>query len=158
MVGRINSIAIDDSKTSELAFNWYVQHYHRSEDTLTIFHLQQIPKIPAMGLLSGSIEINDEYRAIIRDSVEKTRALLQKYKALCHSFNIEFKVVLNDSYSSPGKMIVDMAKSHNVDVIITGQRGLSQLSKFFLGSTSEYVLHNSHVPVIVIPPHNNSTE
>jgi nucleotide-binding universal stress UspA family protein len=46
--------------------------------------------------------------------------------------------------------IVDDAKEHDVDLIIMGSRGRSDLTSFILGSTAHKVMHLSDRPVLVI--------
>ena len=48
-------------------------------------------------------------------------------------------------------MICELAKEKNAASITMGQRGLGTISRALLGSTSDYVLHHSHVPVMVVP-------
>jgi nucleotide-binding universal stress UspA family protein len=48
--------------------------------------------------------------------------------------------------------ILDEAASHGVQAIVTGTRGRGDLESLVLGSTSHAVLHHSTVPVVVIPP------
>ena len=50
---------------------------------------------------------------------------------------------------SPGEGIVKAAQEINAAVIVIGTRGLSKLRRTFMGSVSDYVLHHSHVPVLV---------
>ena len=151
--GRINCIAVDGSETSELAFNWYAKNYHRKSDTLIILHIHQLPQLPMMGILSGIYPTSEEHRVKIEESVKESESVVNKFKGLCKEREIEFSdIVLEDNYKSPGYMICELAKKKAATVIVMGQRGLGAVSRAFLGSTSDYVLHHSNVPVIVIPP------
>ena len=53
-------------------------------------------------------------------------------------------------FGDPAYMIVKFAKSLNYDAIIIGARGQSGIKDIFLGSTSNYVLHKSKCPVIIV--------
>jgi nucleotide-binding universal stress UspA family protein len=46
--------------------------------------------------------------------------------------------------------IVDDAKEHDVDLIVMGSRGRSDLTSFILGSTTHKVMHLTDRPVLVI--------
>jgi nucleotide-binding universal stress UspA family protein len=46
--------------------------------------------------------------------------------------------------------IVDDAKEHDVDLIVMGSRGRSNLTDFILGSTTHKVMHLSDRPILVI--------
>ena len=45
--------------------------------------------------------------------------------------------------------ILRVAEEENVDVIITGTRGMGKVRRTLLGSVSDHVLHHSHVPVLI---------
>ena len=54
------------------------------------------------------------------------------------------------SYGDEGKRIVDVAQKKNFDLIVIGSRGMGAAKEIFLGSTSNYVLHKSKKPVLVV--------
>ena len=54
------------------------------------------------------------------------------------------------SYGDEGKRIVDVAEKKNFDLIVIGSRGMSAAKEIFLGSTSNYVLHKSKKPVLIV--------
>jgi len=53
---------------------------------------------------------------------------------------------------NPGSAIVDFAQSEKskIDLIVIGSRGLSGLKETFLGSVSNYVVHKSKIPVLIV--------
>ena len=53
-------------------------------------------------------------------------------------------------YGDEGPKIVKFGETKAYDLIVIGSRGLSPLKETFLGSTSNYVLHKSKVPVLVV--------
>ena len=54
------------------------------------------------------------------------------------------------SFGDAGPVIVNFAKSLEYDVILIGARGQSALKDIFLGSVSNYVVHKSKIPVLII--------
>ncbi len=54
------------------------------------------------------------------------------------------------SYGDEGKKIVDVAEKKDFDLIVIGSRGMGAAKEIFLGSTSNYVLHKSKIPVMVV--------
>ncbi|MDH3395804.1 MAG: universal stress protein [Nitrosopumilus sp.] len=54
------------------------------------------------------------------------------------------------SYGDDGKRIVEVAEKQHFDLIVIGSRGMGSAKEFFLGSTSNYVLHKSKKPVLVV--------
>ncbi|HAN47209.1 MAG TPA: universal stress protein [Cyanobacteria bacterium UBA8156] len=51
---------------------------------------------------------------------------------------------------SPGRTICEVAATVDADLIVMGRRGISGLAEFFLGSASNYVLHNSPCSLMVV--------
>jgi nucleotide-binding universal stress UspA family protein len=50
----------------------------------------------------------------------------------------------------PAKMILDFAKKGNYDLIALGSRGLSPVSRVFLGSVSDHVARQSECTVLIV--------
>lgn len=48
-----------------------------------------------------------------------------------------------------GEAIVTCAGTRRAELIVLGSRGLGELAGLLLGSTSEYVAHHAHVPVLI---------
>ncbi|HIK03101.1 MAG TPA: universal stress protein [Trichormus sp. M33_DOE_039] len=50
----------------------------------------------------------------------------------------------------PSRIICEVARSCNADLIVLGRRGLNGFSEFFLGSVSNYVLHHAPCSVLTV--------
>jgi len=61
-------------------------------------------------------------------------------------------ILFNDKivYGNEGSKIISFATNKSYDIIIMGSRGLSSLKEAFLGSTSNFVLHKSKIPVLIV--------
>ena len=42
-----------------------------------------------------------------------------------------------------------MAEEENADMIVTGTRGMGKVRRTILGSTSDYLVHHAHCPVVI---------
>ena len=82
------------------------------------------------------------YKMAIRfsDSAVMSHTILQ----------IKYKVV-GEHTKNAGEGIILYAKQHSAHTIVMGTRGLDTIRRTFLGSTSDYVIHHSSIPVIVVP-------
>ncbi|TBR22077.1 MAG: universal stress protein [Candidatus Nitrosotenuis sp.] len=78
------------------------------------------------------------------------RKVLEKAKNLAKQSDIEFSQVIN--FGNAGYNIVRYVKNktNKIDLIVIGSRGRGAIKEIFLGSTSNYVLHKSHIPVTVV--------
>ena len=52
-------------------------------------------------------------------------------------------------HGSPRVELIRAAEDENVNLVITGTRGMGQIRRTLLGSVSDHVLHHSHVPVLI---------
>ena len=50
---------------------------------------------------------------------------------------------------NPGEVICKVAEEEGCGLIVTGTRGMGKIRRTFLGSISDYIIHHSHVPVLV---------
>lgn len=53
-------------------------------------------------------------------------------------------------YGNKGSKIVKFAHDKNFDLVVIGSRGMGSVKEAFLGSTSNYVLHKSKIPVLLV--------
>lgn len=52
-------------------------------------------------------------------------------------------------FGDPGEQICAFAAKTHAAIIIMGTRGLGAIRRTIMGSVSDYVLHHSHVPVLI---------
>lgn len=51
----------------------------------------------------------------------------------------------------PDQVIVKVARERQADLIVMGDRGGSAASRIFLGSTTQKVIHQTDIPVLIVP-------
>ncbi len=72
---------------------------------------------------------------------------LQQVKEQHPGMDINITVCVGD----PRKDIIEQAIEHDASMIVMGTRGRSDLSSTLLGSTAQYVVRHSPMPVLVVP-------
>ena len=50
----------------------------------------------------------------------------------------------------PAQQIVSIARSHHIDLVVLGARGLRTIGRLLLGSVSETVLHHVSCTVVIV--------
>ena len=70
-----------------------------------------------------------------------------KTKAARHGVQFNYKIIKG---ADPGYDILQYSKNHKNDLIVIGARGLGAMKEAFLGSVSNYVLHKSKIPVLIV--------
>ncbi|AFY35275.1 universal stress protein [Calothrix sp. PCC 7507] len=97
------------------------------------------------GLSSSSFEYyQKQWDSFKNEGLE----MLQTFCAQANTagVNAEF----TQSLGLPGRLICELARNWNADLIIIGRRGLSGLAELFLGSVSNYVLHHALCSVQIV--------
>jgi nucleotide-binding universal stress UspA family protein len=70
---------------------------------------------------------------------------------LCNQATLEgVTIEFTQNFGDPGRMICEVARNWEADLIMLGRRGRRGLSEFFLGSVSNYVLHHAPCSVLTV--------
>jgi nucleotide-binding universal stress UspA family protein len=131
-------LAIDGSPASEPASEQAIDLATQVEARLLV--------VSVLGTSSRPSEA-PAYTAVAdsRDSLTtKAQAVVQRAKAA--GANATFLVWEGE----PGEAIVAAANSEGVDLIVVGSHGRSGVSRFFIGSVSDYVVRHARCPVMVV--------
>jgi len=91
---------------------------------------------------------NDPITPFEKILLEHAQKIMKKAKLLAARKGILFFERV--SYGDDGKKIVEVAQKHNFDLIVIGSRGMGAAKELFLGSTSNYVLHKSKKPILIV--------
>ena len=85
----------------------------------------------------------DKWPSHVKDFMKETKRLADKN-------NVEFEQLVIGG-KTPGLDILSFAegKRNSIDLIIMGRRGLSLPREIFFGSTTNFIIHKSKIPVLV---------
>ena len=85
-----------------------------------------------------------------KDHKKQVESMMEIAKKQCENAGVEF--VQKIIYGNPGYEIAKFANSskNKIDMVVIGSRGRSSAKELFFGSTSQFVLHKSKPPVLVI--------
>lgn len=72
--------------------------------------------------------------------ISTLRALFYLYKVIGEVIRLEGK---------PEVAIISKAEEISASLIVMGSRGLGTIRRTILGSVSEFILHHSHIPVMI---------
>ncbi|MBD2206853.1 universal stress protein [Calothrix sp. FACHB-1219] len=85
-----------------------------------------------------------QWESLKQEGIELLTLLTNQ--AIAHGVNAEY----TQEFGDPGRMICEVARKAQADLIIIGRRGLTGIKEFFLGSVSNYVLHHAHCSVLTV--------
>jgi len=131
-------VPLDGSKNSIRALKNAIVLAKQNDASITgLFVIQSFPtEIGLMKTMLGKA-LSKHYKHFM--SIAKT---------MCTKKGIKFLDVVE--FGEEGQTIVSFADHNNFDLIVIGSRGMGKLGEVFLGSTSNYVMHSSKIPVMII--------
>lgn len=131
-------IPLDGSKNSFRGLDEAIFLARACQATLTgIFVLERFPDKDFRRI--GSFE---------KEILKNAEKFLDKAKLRSAQNGVDFHKIT--AFGDPAATIVNFAKTKNLDVIVIGARGLGGIKEKFLGSVSNYVLHKSKIPVLIV--------
>ena len=133
-------VPLDGSKNSLRGLDMAIHIARQSHGTIVALSVKSVPGVYALHPL-GFLDFN---------SMTEVKKLLDgaKVKAAKHGIELTAKAIAGD----PGYDITRFANNskNKIDMIVIGARGRGAAKEIFLGSTSNYVLHKSKKPVLVV--------
>lgn len=131
-------VPMDGSKNSLRGLDEAIYFARQCQATIIGLHIIKVPT--SMIFTKKKLESGSKKSAEMLLESAKT-------KAARHGIQLSYKVIKG---GDPGFDIVRYSKSHKVDLIVIGARGLGAIREAFLGSVSNYVLHKAKVPVLIV--------
>ena len=85
-----------------------------------------------------------------KDHKRQVKSMMEIAEKQCENAGVEF--VQKIIYGNPGYVLAKFANlsKNKIDLVVIGSRGRSSAKEVFFGSTSQFVLHKSKPPVLVI--------
>ncbi|XP_068670262.1 universal stress protein Sll1388-like [Montipora capricornis] len=147
-------LGVDASEHSERAFDWYIRNLCDKEtDILLIVHARELPSVAAAPFASYGYWYYEDIQKEVEKSAKEMNDLLKGFGDKCKHHGVNFKLYKEES-NRPGEVICKLAADDHAHVIVIGARGLNTLRQKILGSVSEYCMHHTHVPLVVVPSSN----
>ncbi|XP_022295860.2 universal stress protein in QAH/OAS sulfhydrylase 3'region-like [Crassostrea virginica] len=143
-------VAIDGSSHALKAFEWFCNSIKHDDDKVVMVHTVEV-----YGGVYSTQWLNvpysgDSLRKMIDKQHEEIKEQLQKFAEIMKRHHAS-GIVRSVQCVDPGEGIIKAAEELGADMIVMGSRGMGTVRRTILGSVSDYVLHHSHIPVIVCP-------
>jgi len=143
-------VALDGSKNSEFALNWFLEKRRRPEDEVIGYYAWEHSRLPTFSLKAPFQPPTEEWEKIMEETLKQKSKVENSFSSTCQALKIPYKF-FGENCTKPGEGIVAMAMKQKADLIVMGTRGLSTLRRTVLGSVSDYCLHHSEIPIAVVP-------
>ncbi|GFR66046.1 stress response protein nhaX [Elysia marginata] len=135
-------IAMDESQHSEDAFEFYMKNVHRPDDHVTLLYVPEYHAIVQSPMAMTDVAVVSE---MMREEGERIKNVVSHLSKKLKDIGGSVKSI----GGKPGDVIVSVAKEAEVSLIVMGSRGMGTIRRTFVGSVSDYVMHHSHIPVLV---------
>jgi len=146
----------DLNRGSRDVFKLAVKQAIQNQSTIFFLHVFE-PFIRDDGERSSQFRVKNAHKKHLDSVTKDMKALLNKriYDFMLEELDgdeiaIEAIEVLVE-FGEASQTIIEMSKQHNIDLIVMGDRRVNALSRMFLGSTAQKVIHRSKVPVLIVP-------
>nr|XP_011464104.1 PREDICTED: universal stress protein A-like protein isoform X1 [Fragaria vesca subsp. vesca] len=142
-------LAIDESELSHYALEWTLENLgntiHNSE--LLVFTAQ--PITIDFGYSNIDEFCSPELVAALQENYKKVASgLLDKAKNICSNYGIVARTVTE--IGDPKKAICEAVEKFNIELLVLGSHGRGIVQRAFLGSVSNYCIHNARCTVLVV--------
>jgi len=137
-------VAVDDSNFSSWAFNYATEYMNKHIDHLYIFNVHDEPSAVYGGYATPEL-INSLHEV----EEKRSKKILVHYGHRAKALGIKY-TMMKGSSTNAGELICKAVKQYNIHQVVTGRREMGDFKRFFLGSTSKYILENAECNVIIV--------
>lgn len=132
----------DGSDNSQKALEYVKQTALKFGAKVTVATIYESPLLNGIEIVPYTFaELEKSIKEIAENILDKASKEISKSGIVCDSV-IE--------QGDPGRIIVELAENNDCDLIVMGSRGLGRIKSFLLGSVSNYVLHHTNCPIMLI--------
>jgi nucleotide-binding universal stress UspA family protein len=140
-------VPLDGSALAECALS-HVKNLAKkgTEAEVTLLNVVNV-SIPGRGEIPGIVDINEVRGTLFSES----REYLASIESRLVSEGVTVKTASVEG-NRPADIIAEYAQKNGMDMIVIATHGYTGLKKLMLGSVALAVLHESHIPVLLIRP------
>lgn len=140
-------VAIDGSKTAELAYKKAVNIALRNNGKLFLAHIVDTRALNQFYPTADSPRSTTEFVKAQSEAAENTLNRFSEWANNKGLNNIE--IILKRG--SPRTELSDvLPEEYNIDLLVLGATGLSAIERAFVGSVSQYVVRNAPCDVLIV--------
>ncbi|KAB2334221.1 universal stress protein [Bacillus mesophilum] len=134
-------VAVDGSPEADWAFKKAIEIAKRNNAKIIVAHIVDTRTY-------ANVEAYD--RSVADRANEYAEELMEKYRQAALEAGVN-EVTYEIDFGSPKvKVPKEMAKNHNVDLIICGATGMNAVERFLIGSVSEHITRYAECDVLVV--------
>ncbi|CAN1826430.1 Universal stress protein A-like protein [Linum perenne] len=145
-------VAIDESEFSHYALEWALSNLgdtiSKSSAPLLLFTAQPFSDFAYLNASTFGAAPPELVASVHENQKKVTIALLDKAKQICSAHGVE--VETETEIGDPKQAICDAVDKHGIQLLVLGSHSRGPIQRAFLGSVSNYCVHNAKCPVLVV--------
>ena len=139
-------VPVDFSRYAEEALDYARALATFHEATLEVLHVIEEPAFPAF----YGAAYKGAHGQLPPDLEEETRLAMEHLAEAVRGADVERGIGYYVRRGRAAREIIQLAKEHDIDLIVMGSHGLTGLDRLMLGSVAEKVVRGAPCPVFVI--------
>uniref|UniRef100_A0A7S2THU5 UspA domain-containing protein n=1 Tax=Lotharella oceanica TaxID=641309 RepID=A0A7S2THU5_9EUKA len=155
--GRHVMLALDESKYAEDVLRFCAENFAKIKGNkitfLYVYEYTPMTLLPGPGFVPAGQNVEDLNEDIRKHAIDKGTKILKHLgkKAQVLGFKPDdMKLLVGAPASNVKRAIVDYTKTEKADVLLCGSRGMGAVGRVFLGSVSDYLVHNCDCSVVIV--------
>ncbi|VDL61557.1 unnamed protein product [Hymenolepis diminuta] len=155
MNDRVFLFPVDDKRTTQRAFLWFINTFVQSRDEVVVLHVIK-PIDDVVEELGYSVfsSYPAPTRGLVMDNrVAEARKICSTYLEFAHSRGLTGIRGSISTHEKVEEAIVKSAMVNKATTIVMPTRGLGRWRLFWGNSVSGFVSKHSTIPLIIIPPY-----
>jgi len=145
-------VAIDETEEASFAFTYAVSKMKES-DHLYLMNVHDEPTIIYAGYTTAEV-----LSSLNAAQEKKAKKILVHFGHRAKDAGVKNFTLMKGASSNAGELLCKAVKQYNIHTVVVGRRTLSGVRRFFVGSTSQYVVENAECTVVVAKMQCNENE
>ncbi|PIA33282.1 hypothetical protein AQUCO_04100006v1 [Aquilegia coerulea] len=145
-------VAIDESECSHYALEWALDnlpdYISSSSSSLYIFTAQNLVDFGYLQAASLASSPPELLRTVQEQQNNFASTLLEKATEICANRGVTPKTI--SEVGDPKEVICQAVEKFDINLLVLGNNGKGAIKRAFLGSVSNYCVHNAKCPVLVV--------
>ncbi|GLU04728.1 hypothetical protein SLE2022_218630 [Rubroshorea leprosula] len=143
-------VAVDESDCSYYALQWALENLANtiSDSQLIIFHSSNPIGYASLAAATYGAPPPGLIANIEENQRKLTSALLDKAKDVCAKHGVVAETIAE--IGDPKEKICEAVEKLSIQFLVLGSHGRGAIKRAFLGSVSNYCVHNVKCPVLVV--------
>ncbi len=135
----------DFSENAQVAWPFAVDIARKNNAHITVFNSYDLPY--------SDRSISTSLLDVMKENAETN---MNAFEAMVKNTNVSYNVIVK--MGNPIRMIKEMTKKNDIDLIVMGTKGASGIEEFLIGSNAASVIQSVDIPVLVVPPQSELKE